>query len=67
MSQANKTISQKLVELSELTAWFEGEDFSLEAALDKYAEAEKLATEIEKDLTQFKNKITVLTKNFSED
>jgi hypothetical protein len=64
MSQGNKSISEKMTKLGELVAWFEGEEFELEAALDKYKEAEKLADEIEKDLSGLKNEITVLKQKF---
>ena len=64
MSQGNKSISEKMTKLGELVAWFEGEGFELEAALDKYKEAEKLADEIEKDLSGLKNEITVLKQKF---
>ena len=64
MSQENKSISEKMTKLGELVAWFEGEEFELEAALDKYKEAEKLADEIEKDLSGLKNEITVLEQKF---
>lgn len=64
MSQKNKSISEKMTELGELVAWFEGEEFELETALDKYKEAEKLADEIEKDLSDLKNEITVLKQRF---
>ena len=64
MSQENKSISEKMTKLGELVAWFEGEEFELEAALDKYKEAEKLADEIEKDLSGLKNEITVLKQRF---
>ena len=64
MSQENKSISEKMTKLGELVAWFEGEEFELEAALDKYKEAEKLADEIEKDLLGLKNEITVLKQKF---
>ena len=64
MSQENKSISEKMTKLGELVAWFEGEEFELEAALDKYKEAEKLADEIEKGLSGLKNEITVLKQKF---
>ena len=64
MSQGNKSISEKMTKLGELVAWFEGEEFELEAALDKYKEAETLADEIEKDLSGLKNEITVLKQKF---
>lgn len=51
-------------ELSELVAWFEGDEFELEQALETYSKAEKLAAEIEHDLTSLKNEITVLKEKF---
>lgn len=64
MSKTDKTISQKMDQLSELVAWFEGDEFELERALDKYHEAEKLATEIERDLSELKNEVVVLKQKF---
>ena len=59
------TIAEKLEQLRELVAWFESDEFSIEQALDKFAHAEKLAQTIDEDLSVFKNKITVLKKDFS--
>lgn len=64
MSQNDKTIQQKLAELDGLVAWFDSDDFVLEQALDHYAAAEKLAAEIEHDLSTMKNQITVLKQKF---
>jgi len=65
MSVVNKTIQEKTNELAELVAWFDGDKFELEAALDKFKEAEKLAAEIEKDLNSLKNEIMIVKKKFS--
>jgi len=59
-----KTVSEKMDELSALVAWFEGDEFELEQALETYGKAEKLAAEIEHDLTNLKNEITVLKEKF---
>jgi len=59
-----KSVSEKMNELSKLVAWFEGDDFELEQALDTYGKAEQLATEIEHDLVNLKNEITVLKEKF---
>lgn len=59
------TIADKLAQLNQLVAWFESDEFSIEEALDKFAEAEKLEKTIDDELTVFKNKITVLKKDFS--
>ncbi len=67
MSVSNNTISQKTKELSELVAWFDSEDFSLEESIDKFKQAEKLASEIEKDLHSLKNEINIIKKNFDSE
>lgn len=51
-------------ELSALVAWFEGDEFELEQAIETYGRAEKLAAEIELDLANVKNEITVLKEKF---
>ncbi|HET6747500.1 MAG TPA: hypothetical protein VFH06_05330 [Candidatus Saccharimonadales bacterium] len=60
------TIAQKTAMLQKLVAWFESDDFALEKALDKFAEAEKLAAEIEHDLLSLKNDIQVVKARFDE-
>lgn len=67
MSKANKTISEKTAELNELVAWFDSDDFTLEAALDKFKEAELLAATIEKDLAQLQNDIQVVKQKFDQE
>lgn len=64
MSQANKTIAQKTEELSELVAWFDSDDFTIESALDKFQQAEKMAADIEKDLLALKNEVNVIKQKF---
>ena len=65
--QENKlTIAEKTALLDSLIAWFDSDDFELEKALDKFAEAEKLAAEIEADLLSLKNNIEVVKAKFSE-
>ena len=59
-----KTVSQKMTELSEIVAWFESDDFELEKAIETYTSAEKLAAEIEHDLASLKNEVTVLKEKF---
>ena len=67
MSDKNNatSIADKLTQLNQLVAWFESDDFTIEEALDKFAEAEMLAKTIDEELSVFKNKITVLKKDFS--
>lgn len=65
MSKVNeKTVTQKIAELGELVAWFESDEFELEQAIMKYKEAEKLADEVEHDLSALKNEVTVLKQKF---
>lgn len=66
MSKNIKTIAQKRQELNELLAWFDSEDFTVEEAVEKFSEAEKLASEIETELREHKNTITVLKQRFDE-
>ncbi len=64
MSVKNESISEKTTRLNELVRWFDGEEFNLELALDKFKDAEKLALEIEKDLLSLKNEIEVVKQKF---
>lgn len=52
--------------LDELLAWFDGEEFQLETALERFKQAESLAAEIETDLRTLKNEIEVVKKRFDE-
>lgn len=65
MSKNNQSIQEKTTKLAELTAWFDSDEFVLEEALDKFKEAEALAAEIEKDLLELKNEITVVKQSFA--
>ncbi len=55
-----KSLTKKINELDAAVEWFYGDEFSLDQALQKYQNAEKLAVEIEKDLTELKNQVEVL-------
>lgn len=69
MSSKNNSlnIAAKTAKLNELVAWFNGEDFELEKAIEKFNEAQKLAGEIESDLLSLKNEISVVSKKFNEE
>lgn len=67
MSKENLSISEKMVKLDELLAWFDGEDFELEEALARFSEAKQLATDIEQDLAVVKHNITVISEQFDRD
>ena len=67
MSKTNDSIQSKTDKLSELLTWFNGDDFSLEEAIEKFKQAEKLATEIESDLKSLKNEINVIKQKFDSE
>lgn len=67
MLSSNKSIQEKTVDLSKLVEWFDSKDFSLEEALDKFKQAEKLALDIEQDLLSLKNEIKIIKKKFDSD
>jgi exodeoxyribonuclease VII small subunit len=67
MQKNNQTIQEKITELDALVAWFDSDDFVLEAALEKFKQAEQLAKEIEQDLSSLKNDITVIKQSFEAD
>lgn len=62
----NMTVAEKAAKLNELIAWFDSDDFELEKALDTFSKAEKLAIEIEHDLSVLKNDIEVVKAKFVE-
>lgn len=66
MSKSNPTIQEKTQQLEELVAWFDSDDFVLEQALDRFKAAEKLAIDIEADLTTLKNDIEVVKQKFDQ-
>lgn len=67
MSAKNKTIQEKTAELSDMVAWFDGDEFALEQALDRFKKAEALAVEIEHDLLSLKNDIEIVKRKFDSD
>ena len=67
MSEKNNTVQEKLTTLSELVSWFQSAEFTLEEAVPKFTQAEKLADDIEHDLTKLKNDIQVVQRRFDGD
>lgn len=66
MTKNDKTIQEKMADLGGLVAWFDSDDFAIEAAIDKFREAEKLAGDIEHDLKTLKNDIEVVKQKFDQ-
>lgn len=52
------TLEEKITKLEEETAWFEGDEFSLDQALEKYQIVAALSKEIEAELDELENTIT---------
>lgn len=67
MSKTKPNIREKMAQLDELLAWFDSDDFELEAAAAKFAEAEQLAQAIEQDLMEIKNTVTVVSQRFDQE
>lgn len=67
MTKSKQTIQEKTAALNELVAWFDSEEFTLEAALDHFKEAETLAAEIEADLTTLQNEIEIVKRSFDSE
>lgn len=67
MSQKTKSVSEKMAELGGLVAWFESDEFTIENAMEKFKQAEKLAALIENDLKNIKNDINIIKKRFDEE
>jgi exonuclease VII small subunit len=68
MSGKNSTIlTEKIAKLDALVSWFDSDAFELEKALEKFTEAEKLAAEIDDDLLELKNTITIVKERFDKE
>lgn len=66
MTKKDKTVQEKMGDLNNLVAWFDSDDFAIEAAIEKFREAEKLAEDIEHDLKTLKNDIEVVKQKFDQ-
>ena len=62
----NNTINAKITKLNEQVQWFYSDDFNLDRAEENYKNAANLAKEIEKDLDNLKNKIEILSQDFTK-
>lgn len=66
MSAKSKTIEDKMNELRQMAAWFESDEFSLTHASEKFKAAAKLARDIEHDLSEMENTVTILKESFEQ-
>ena len=60
-----KTIEQMMAELNERIAWFQGDDFNLDEAEQRFVKARQLAKDITAALDDMQHEITVLSEDFS--
>lgn len=60
-----RSIGEKIEALEQAAAWFQGEEFNLDEAEEKYKQLAKLAKEVDQDLAELKNKIEVVEASFS--
>lgn len=63
---SNQSIEEKLVNLREAVRWFEGEEFTVDEAMKRFETAQKLAEDIEHELSEIKNTVTVLKEKFAQ-
>ena len=60
------SINTKLDQLKSQIDWFYSDDFDLSQAAAKYESAAKLAKQIQTDLAVLKNKIEIISEDFTE-
>lgn len=59
------TIEQMMAELNERIAWFQGDDFNLDEAKQKFIEARELSKKITAMLEDMRHDIEVLSEDFN--
>ena len=57
-------ISKRMEELEEKMNWFKGDEFTLDEAAERYAEVERMASEIEEILMEMQNSVELIQKKF---
>ena len=58
------SISKRMEELEEKMNWFKGDEFTLDEAAERYAEVERMASEIEEILMEMQNSVELIQKRF---
>lgn len=59
------TIEQMMAELNEQIAWFQGDDFNLDEAKQRFIEARELSKKITTTLEDMRHDIEVLSEDFN--
>lgn len=57
-----KSVEEKIKDLEAMIAWFDSDEFAIEASIDKYNQAKDLAQQIQQDIDQFTNEINVINQ-----
>lgn len=58
------TVKENLDALSTLLEWFDSDEFSIEASIEKFKEVKALSTIIEAQLDSFSNEIELVKTSF---
>ena len=59
------TIEQMMAELNERIAWFQGDDFNLDEAKQRFIEARELSKKITATMEDMRHDIEVLSEDFN--
>jgi len=59
------TIEQMMAELNERIAWFQGDDFNLDEAKQRFIEARELSKKITATLEDMRHDIEILSEDFN--
>lgn len=59
------TIEQMMAELNERIAWFQGDDFNLDEAKQRFIEARELSKKITATLEDMRHDIDILSEDFN--
>lgn len=59
----NRSLREQMKQLEEILAWFDSDEFELEAAVERYQQAARVAEQIDQRLTEIKNKVTIITED----
>ena len=60
-----KTIEQMMAELNERIAWFQGDDFNLDEAKQRFIKARELSKKITATLEDMRHDVEVLSEDFN--
>ena len=59
----NRSLREQMEQLEEILAWVDSDEFELEAAVERYQQAARVAEQIDQRLREIKNKVTIITED----